>query len=215
MKTLAPLAVACLLAGTHAHAGQTIASASVPLTITDWDTAGSSNPLSGQPLLLPKYSGPGTLDSVTFSLRGTMVSTFYATDVTDNEPLTNHLMGSLIFALPSIGTRTLNFDQTDSRNGSFGPVDLMVVVTDSVGVVGSLADFVGNGVFAVDVAAFGTSEINGSGNYDAGIDTTASARLELIYDWTTNRQQVPEPAALALLGLALAALALSRRSQRA
>lgn len=216
MKTFAALAVVGLLAATHAHAAYLTASVALPLTTTDWDTAANDgNPLQGQTLQLPRFAGAGTLNSVTFNFSGTMVSAFSATDVQGNESLTNHLMGTLSFMLPSIGLTALDFDQTDTRNGSFDLVTLTASKNGTVSVAGPLAAFIGSGNFGIDVAALGTSEIVGSGNYDSGIDTTASAQLSVTYDWTPTRQQVPEPDALALVGLALAALALSRRAARA
>jgi hypothetical protein len=71
--------------------------------------------------------------------------------------------------------------------------------------------FIGTGSFTVDLQAMAWSSITGPGNFDMDITSWASADVSVVYDYTAATQNVPEPGALALVAMALAAAALTRR----
>jgi hypothetical protein len=73
--------------------------------------------------------------------------------------------------------------------------------------------FVGSGNFDIGVLAIGQSQMTGSGNVDGGAITEATAGASVRYDYSANNA-VPEPGALALVGLALGAAGLAGRRRR-
>ena len=89
----------------------------------------------------------------------------------------------------------------------------MLLEGDGVGTYqGSLANFIGEDSFDVHVLAEGISAFSDeAGNFDYDLTTQATAWLQVTYDYTAAANAVPEPGALSLLGLALAAAGIASR----
>ena len=203
LSLLTALAAALMSVGA-AQAGVVSYEAIVGPSLTDWDPA--------QAITLQKFNAAlGTLNSVTFTMLGQMVG-----EVTASGPpqtLTNTLSGSMSFDVPTLAAYGLNIIKSESATLSNGMYSGRLAESQTV--IDTLASgfgaFIGTGTFDVDVLALADSAVTGSGNFGGFIDTYATARITVSYDYTANRQAVPEPASLALVGLALAAGALSRR----
>lgn len=219
VKTVAALALATLLAAPQAQAAlmtpmalpsatqQSLAGASLPAADTDW-----TNTLQVQQF----NSSLGTLNSVSITLSGRVHSEFSATNNTNGPAaFNNQLYGSLQGLLPGGSTLELLFEGADDRTLDGGASYAGVVVerdrSKQVTFTSGLSPFIGNGSFAIDLMALAWSTIDGPSDYDMDISTWSSASVDVVYDYTAATQNVPEPGALALVGLALAAVALTRR----
>jgi hypothetical protein len=209
-KLLAPaLATALLLAVGAANASLVTYSASYGPEETDWDPA--------HPMSLQKFNGPGTLNSVTFEFTGQLKADYWIKNTGSSADMfSSDLSGTMMFTLPGALDFTLNpanstlvLVAADTTSSSTLLADATMNLTP---LTTGLADFSGAGSFDVDVLTLANwGWTGGGGNSEGDAVTYATAKVAVTYDYTAPRQSVPEPASLALVGLALAAVACSRR----
>lgn len=167
-------------------------------------------------------SALGTLDSVTLSLSGRVRSNFSATNYDDpstTSHFSNMLMGSLEGLLANGTGITLNFEALDERQldggSSYSGVELDRSRSRDLVLTSQLGDFIGNGTLDFLLRADASSSVSGDADdFEGLVQTLSSGKLVVTYHYTAVTQNVPEPGALALVGLALAAAGLARRRSR-
>ncbi len=179
-------------------------------SMTDWEAP-------GQVLQLQKFNPLlGTLTAVTFSWDGRLDTVFTVENETDERsPVTYSASGSMQFSIPHYGLASLVFGpqsgQFDVDAGTSSA--LAISLKDSgTGSTTNLTDFIGPGSFAVLVTARSDSAMS-TDNDDIFLSTrtNAFASAQVSYDYIAATHAVPEPGALALLGLALGAACLATR----
>jgi PEP-CTERM motif len=220
-KTLGLLAAAALSAGgahaalfnnspsLQAPAGPTSAhSASQGDRATDWA-------IGDVVLTLPKFDPSlGALHTVTLHFSGQLVSDYSFTSAPgDSQTVSTRLRGDMRYGLPGGSSEMLDLDMAtdvmldpDSTRG--GRVEALGTLERSF--TTGLAAYIGPGSFEVGVLSIADwSYVSNGDLLDSDARTFGNTQVRVTYGYATA--QVPEPSALALAGLALAAAAFTRR----
>lgn len=155
----------------------------------------------------------GTLTAVTFTLSGDVVTRFTArSNQADAQTVSNELLASLDYLLPTLPNQLLSFRKTDSyqlpgrakHNRKLDDSNSMDLLLTS-----GWDAFIGTGTFDVVIEAISRSAGTAGGRVTDSTLPSITAAVNVRYDYTANA--VPEPGALALVALGLAASLLTAR----
>jgi hypothetical protein len=210
MKKLLALVAASLFVAGGAHAGLVTYSAAM--------AASTQTPFS-QHLLLPKFNtAMGVLTGASFGLNGAIRQVFVVTnDEADEQAF--HLSGGGTLGLtlpigPQSITLTSQGDQTVAGGAVGDPMLLIALGAQTFNIApADLLLFTGSDSLDIIVSATATSSVDGPGDFFWGVSTTALVDTTVTYRYDTSA--VPEPGALALVGLALAAASVMTRRRQA
>lgn len=218
-KTIAALAaVAALSVGTAQAALQASAPTSCanPVQCADQGDLPVDWSQGDVVLSLAKFNPQlGTLNSVRLTFSGQLVADYLLqSSANSSQQVAGRVSGLMRFDLPDgsstvldlLNTLSGSLDAGGSLSGS-----LSAMGGDELELTSNLGAFIGLGHFNVGVTTSGTEwwQQGSALSLVSGADTYGRAMVSVAYDYTANR--VPEPSALALVGLALAAATLARR----
>ncbi|WP_374494136.1 choice-of-anchor E domain-containing protein [Zoogloea sp.] len=169
----------------------------------------------------------GVLNSVTFSYGGSVTSQFRLENL-EARPVTlmTQAGANLVFygpvsrsiaAYASASEAVDAFDGVVDYGGASGALigPLTATNANTLAPLGALADLIGVGRFTIDAQAFGSPTARGDGQLAADIVTEITGWISVSYDYTPTVRDLPEPASMALVGIAVLGMGGLRRRRAA